>query len=405
MAVDPGGPGSGVQSMTRMFAVTQVAVGTRYDVVGIDPRGTAGSTAVDCVDDAGIDRLRSLDPTPDDAAELERIGAFYREFADGCTTRSAKLLPHLGTQDVVSDLDVLRGVLGEDKLNYFGWSYGTYIGALYLEKFPTHTGRVVLDAPMDPAMDRISGAKDQAAGFEQAYRAFVTDCLKQADCPFKGSVDDAIKRTADRLHELGTTPFEGKGGRTVGEGEVSYAISTATYNEETWRDLRVTMRIYLGKDANRAIAETDFWLGRAEDGSYPWDHTDANMTINCADGRMLTVAEADKLAKEAQSTMPVAGPGVIWSFAADCRPNGPDRARPISAPGAPPVLVVGSTGDPATPYGQAQALTSQLPGAVLLTREKTGHAAYAKGNACIDAAVEKYLFTGELPAVGARCAK
>ncbi|MFE3198407.1 alpha/beta hydrolase [Embleya sp. NPDC059237] len=402
LAVDPGGPGSGVQGMTAGFA-QRPALGERYDIVGIDPRGTGGSNPVTCVDDAGTDRYKGIDPTPDDPAELERITAYFKEFADGCTARSGRMLAHLGTEDVVRDLDVLRGVLGEDKLNYFGYSYGTFLGAVYVEKFPAHSGRVVLDAPMDPALDRVAAARSQAQGFERTFRAFLTDCLRQRDCPLDGTVDEATGKLADRLHQLGRTPLTTAQGRTIGEGEVVNAISQGIYSDRFWKDLRITLRAYLGNDAAKAAAETDLWLGRDRNGAYPRDHTAANLTINCADGRSLTIAEADRLAREVEATMPITGPGVAWSFAADCRPAGTDRVRPIQAPGAPPVLVIGSTGDPATPYEQAQALTPQLPGAVLLTREADGHGSYNKGSACIDGAVETYLVKGELPAAGTRC--
>lgn len=402
LAVDPGGPGSGVLRMVAGFG-QRPALAERYDVVGVDPRGTGDSNPVTCVDNAGIDRLRGLDPTPDDAAELASISAFHAEFADGCTARGGKLLAHLGTREVVGDLDVLRGVLGEDKLNYFGYSYGTFLGAVYLETFPGHSGRMVLDAPMDPALDRVAAARSQARGFEQTFRAFLADCLKQSDCPFDGTVDEAVRTLADRLHKLGEKPLKAAGGRTIGEGEAVNAISQAVYSEQAWKDLRATLAIYLGDDARRAASATDYWLGREEDGSYPSDHAAANVTINCADGRQLTIAEADALAKELADPLPITGPGVAWSFAAQCRPAGADRARPISAPTAPPVLIVGSTGDPATPYEQAQALTPQLPGAVLLTREANGHGSYNRGNTCVDTAVETYLLKGELPAVGTRC--
>ncbi|WP_424640103.1 alpha/beta hydrolase [Embleya sp. AB8] len=402
LAVDPGGPGSGVQGTTLGFA-KRPALAERYDIVGIDPRGTGGSGSVKCVDDAGLDRLHGLDPTPDDPAELSRITAFYQEFAEGCTAHSGKLLAHLGSEDVVRDLDVLRVALGEDKLNYFGYSYGTFLGALYLEKFPTHSGRLVLDAPMDPALDRVAGARSQAQGFERTFRAFLTDCLKQQDCPLEGTVDEATKTLADRLHKLSQAPLKTARGRTIGEGEVAYLIAQGVYVEQSWKDLRIALRTYLRDDAAQAATETDLWLGRDKNGAYPRDHTAANITINCADGRSLTVAEADKLAREVAGTMPITGPGVVWSFAADCRPNGVDRARAINAPGAPPVLVIGSTGDPATPYEQAQSLTPQLPGAVLLTRVANGHGSYNHGNACIDGAVETYLVKGELPAPGTRC--
>jgi pimeloyl-ACP methyl ester carboxylesterase len=405
IAVDPGGPGSPVRGLVLSTGATNKELTARYDIVGIDPRGTGATGGLDCVDDKELETLHEVAPSPGDAAEVGQAAGFLKKFGDGCAQRTGgELLAHLGTVDVAADLDVFRAALGQEKLNYLGYSYGTYLGAIYIEKFPDRTGRFVLDGALDPAKNRYDNAKQQAQGFDNSFRAFLKDCLAGAQCPYDGTVDEAVAAVRAKLDALDKKPLTGRDGRKVTPGVVGYTLSYSLYNSKSWPDVRGFLAAWEKGEADLMLNIYDFRTGRAKDGTFPANTDEGYTAINCADGRMVTAAEADRLTAEIDKTAPVMGSSVVWSWAADCRPPTGDLAHTLNAPTAPPVVVVGTTGDPATPYADAQALAKQLPGSALVTFEGEQHTVYnGNGNLCVKNAVNGYLLDGKLPAADTRC--
>ncbi|UGQ12601.1 alpha/beta hydrolase [Yinghuangia sp. ASG 101] len=400
LAVNPGGPGTSVRG--TVAALGQSAnLGARYDIVGFDPRGVGGSAKADCADGPLMDRVQAIDPTPDDTAALDEAAAVLAEFGRGCAERMGDLLPHVGTTTAADDMDVFRDALGADKLNYLGMSYGTYLGGIYAERHPDRVGRFVLDGLVDPALDRIANAREQALGFEQAFRAFAADCVTRGGCPFAGTPDDAVRSLRARLDAISAAPIA-LGTRTLGEAMVSTVVSMRLYNPAQWPALRQLLGSLYAGNPRPMLSAFDETADRALDGTYD-SNLPAYHEINCADGRALSAAEAAALAREVAASAPALGPSTVWSWAADCAAPGPDRARPLDGAGLPGMLLVSTTRDPATPHAAAARVRRQLPGSVVVTYNGDGHVAYSQGNGCAVRAVEAFLLTGRLPARDTTC--
>lgn len=402
LAVNPGGPGSPVRGMVAEYADTELA--TMYDIVGFDPRGVGGSRHVDC-GDGPLDRVQSIDPTPADAAAVQQAAAVLKEFGQGCATRMGDLLPTIGTDVAVRDMDVFRAALGADRLNYVGTSYGTYLGALYAERHPARTGRFVLDGLVDPAADRFAQARDQAAGFELAFRAFAEDCARSADCVLtrQGTGYDAMSRSLRaQLDRISDAPLR-VGARVVDEAMVSAVICSALYSPGSWSQLRMLLQALYAGDGRTLLRAFDAYADRRTDGTYDDPTLPPYFEVSCADGRTLTAAEADRLARDVAATMPVLAPSVVWSWAADCPAPGRDRARPLDGANLPGMLLVSTTRDPATPHSAAVGVKAQLPASKLLTYEGDGHVAIGRGAPCVDTTVRGFLTTGKLPQSDVTC--
>lgn len=395
LATNPGGPGSGVRYTVTNLAASRPGLAERYDIIGFDPRGTGNSSQVDCADGPLMDRLQSIDPTPD-AAQVESAAAVLKEFGQGCAARMGDLLPRIGTTEAVDDMDVLRGVVGDEKLNYVGTSYGTYLGARYAERHPGRVGRLVLDGLLDPASDRMTLAREQAEGFELAFRAFAKDCIGKADCPFKGSVDNASASMRAKLDKLSATPAK-VGKRAVDEGMASAVISAYLYSPKAWPSLRVILKSLYAGDAQYMLNAFDAYADRAKDGTYKESSLPGYFEINCADGRVLSAAEAAALGRDISATAPVLGPSVVWSWAADCAAPGADRPGRLDAAKLPGLLLISTTRDPATPHVAAARYKEQLPSSSLITYDGDGHVAFYRQSPCVDNAVDGYLLDGKLP--------
>lgn len=393
LATNPGGPGSGVRSTVVGLAAAKPEVAKRYDIVGFDPRGTGASRPVVCGDGPLMDRIQSLDPTTADAAQVDANAAVLKEFGQGCAARMGDLLPHLGTAEAVEDMDVLRSVLGDDKINFVGTSYGTYLGARYAAAHPDRVGRFVLDGLLDPASDRFAVAREQAVGFDTAFLAFAADCVQRRGCPFSGGADAAAASMRTMLGQLGDRPRP-VGKRALDEGMASTVVSAYLYSPASWSALRDLLGALYGGDARPMLRAFDSYAGRAEDGTYQGATLAGYYEINCADGRSLTAAEADRLAHDVAADAPVLGPSVVWSWAADCAAPGPDRVYPLDAVKLPNLLLVSTTRDPATPNVAAARLKRQLPNAALVTYNGDGHVAFYRHNPCVDRATSSYLLTG-----------
>lgn len=412
---NPGGPGgSGVETVRkasrRQFSDRLRA---RFDIVGFDPRGVGRSTAVHCLTDRQKDQQSQVDQTPDDGAEVERVISDGRDFAAACRANTpGDLLAHVSTAEAARDMDLLRAALGDARLNYLGQSYGTYLGSVYAEQFPAQTGRLVLDAAIDPRMwppqSTAASLRAKAVGFETALDAFLADCVQRADCPLGADAPTARERLTGLLRRADAEPLSGDGTRTVNDSLALTGVLTALFEEDSWPALRTGLAQALAGDGAILLALADVIPGRGRDGRYT-NLIDANRAVNCLDGPSVatTAQQVQQQIPALKEASPVFGTYVAWGAAPSCafwpvKPVG--KPHEINARSASPILVVGTTRDPATPYAWAQDLARQLESGHLLTYDADGHGAYrGTGRACVTDAVDAYLTEGRLPAEGTRC--
>ncbi|MER6302280.1 alpha/beta hydrolase [Kitasatospora sp. NPDC001539] len=414
LLLNPGGPGGSGVGMARWRWRGFAALHDRYDLVGFDPRGAGDTTPVHCLDDRTRDEWTRTD---DPAYEHGRT------LADACAARYADLLPHLGTRDSARDMDVLRGALGERKLDFLGLSYGTYLGALYAEEFPDRTGRLVLDGAVERSTDLLRLNGEQAVAMEAEFRAFATDCAAAAAdaaagagagtdadrCPFGDDPATAPNRLADFLDGLKDHPLTASDGRTL-TAALGWAgvLDVLSDGGRSWQRLRGALEPALAHGAADDLLKlADGANGRTEEGNYV-TAADAFAAIHCADAPMAPTARevAETLAElAAKAPLTTRHDPAATLFLPDCRPwpyRSPEQPHTVTAPGSAPILVIGSTGDPVTPYSWAQRLAAGLPHGVLLTRDGDGHTAYDKSG-CVRDAVTAFLVDGRMPDAGARC--
>ncbi len=407
LITNPGGPGvSGVDTVRDSLSlVADETLTSAYDVIGFDPRGVGQSTAVTCYDAAGMDAFL-YDVPPGDRGSDERNAALERrqtEFAQACEAGSDGILPYISTENSARDMDLLRAVLGDDTLSYLGFSYGSLLGATYAGLFPERVGRMVLDGGIDPSLPGSASGIAQAVGFENALRAFMADCLTRSDCPFGGSVDDAMDDLTSLLQRVDARPIAGGDGRTLGADTLVTAVLAALYSDQSWPYLRIALADTQNGDASVAFQLADFYNGR-ENGQYPSNTLEALRAYNCVDYPDEGDTDDQALEAELQQKAPVIAPYWVGPDPCAAWPAPPTGTRAeITAPGSPPILVIGTTGDPATPYSEAQALAGQLSQGVLVTYVGEGHLAYNKGNGCVNGAVDDYLVEGVVPDAGLRC--
>lgn len=410
LLVNPGGPGaSGYDFIAESI---DYAVGEplqeRYDVVGFDPRGVGRSTPVTCFDAAEMDDYLFGIPEAERGSDawIAEVGAAAQQFGAACAEGTGELLANVDTVSAARDLDLLRAVLGDDELHYLGYSYGTFLGATYAELYPERVGRLVLDGAIDPSASNDEVTQAQVVGFEQALRAYLTDCLSGSECPFSGTVDEAEDEVARLLASVERSPIRGSDGRFLGADSLVTAIIYPLYSADSWPFLNDMFETVMLGSADTALLYADLYYGREADGTYLDNQTEAFRAVNCLDYSY--DADIDSMrasAAEIAEAAPIIGPyfgyGAIgcsvWPVA-----SGSERPA-IAAEGAPPILVIGTTGDPATPYEWAVALADQLDSGVLVSYEGEGHTAYRKSNACVDTTVEAFLLDGTVPDSDPKC--
>jgi pimeloyl-ACP methyl ester carboxylesterase len=400
LLVNPGGPGvSGIDYAEQAEYFFGDELRAAYDIVGFDPRGVGESTPIDCVDDEGLDQLLAGDPDPDTAAEVEQSRELLTMLGEGCAERSGELAAHVSTEDAARDMDVLRAVLDQDRLAYFGASYGTYLGATYADLFPERVGRLVLDGAIDPSVSSVEQGLVQAEGFEVALRAYVEHCVDEGDCFLGSSVDEGVETVGTLLEQLDEEPLPADGERDLTQGLGMYGIFMPLYSEESWTALDVGLQEALGGDGTTLRELADLYVSRGDDGYYD-NSFEALYAVNCLDpGDEVSVEEAADLEDEFLEVSPTFGR--IFAFGltecTDWPVEGPEEQPVLDAPGAAPILVVGTTRDPATPLAWAESLAEQLSSGILVRRDGDGHTGYRAGNECVDSTVERYLVSGEVP--------
>ncbi len=408
LVVNPGGPGaSGVEYARLGGLIVSEAVGDAYDVVGFDPRGVASSAPITCFDDAQMDEWLGFDPTPDTPEEVTEAEALRQEFADDCEAAAPDLLGHVSTVEVARDMDVLRSALGESKLDYLGASYGTFIGTTYAQLFPERVDRMVLDGAIDPNLTGLELGLGQAEGFERATRAYVQDCVDQGGCPLGSDVDAGMKRINDFLNEVDENPIPVTGDTVteLSEGWALLGIIVAMYDETAWGILTDALERAFDGDGTQLQFLANIYADRNAEGAYSGNGNQAIYAVNCLDrpSEDNGVSDEETLA-EFEAVAPTFGRYLAGDSACESWPvQATETLDSYAAAGAPPILVVGTTGDPATPYAWAEQLADTLDSGVLLSYEGEGHTAYGRGSDCIDDAIDTYLLEGTAPEDGKQC--
>ncbi len=404
---NPGGPGvPGIPYAENASAVFDKTLLDHYDIIGFDPRGVGVSSAIDCATDSELDAFLAADPDPDTRQEINTTTALLRAYGRACQQRTGALLGHVSTEDAARDMDVLRALVGDKQISYFGFSYGTYLGATYADLFPKRVGRMVLDGAIDPTLSATQLALGQAQGFETAVEAYVGDCVTTSDCPLGTDPDQAIRRLHDFLQQVDARPLPGDGDRQLTEGLAVLGIIYPLYSKDTWPLLSAALTAAFAGDGRALLALADAYSHRGPTGYYD-NSQEASGAVNCLDHPLSpTARQVRSSIPRFQSASPVFGELSAWvQYSCSQWPyQPPDDARPLHAKGAKPIVVVGTTRDPATPYAEAVALASQLDSGVLLSRNGDGHLAYGNGSACIDTTIDSYLVNGIVPPDGKRCA-
>jgi len=404
LLLNPGGPGAGgVPLVADATAYLSEALLDRFDIVSWDPRGVGESTPIDCVDD--LDSFFAADRSPDDAEEVDENIDAARRLAAGCAERSGELLPHLSSRATVQDMDAIRAALGEEQLNYLGYSYGTYLGALYADRYPDRVRAVVLDGAVDPSLGFEDLTRDQSLGFDRALNAFLDACERDG-CGFGGS--DPHRAYGQLLTQIDAEALPADVGgevRTLGPGEADLGVATALYSGTAgWDLLGAALTDAARGDGSQLLRLSDAYTGRRPGGQYS-NENEAFYGIGCLDAPAPAVDELAAIASRVGEVAPAFGASTTW-LSAPCSvwPVPPDGApAPVRAADAPPIVVLGTTNDPATPLEWAQSLAQQMESATLVVYQGEGHTAYGRGDACIDHAVDQYLVELRVPDEGTVC--
>ncbi|MFE9041788.1 alpha/beta fold hydrolase [Streptomyces sp. NPDC007818] len=394
-----GGPGASGVDILPQLSGEYGALNERYDLVGFDPRGVGRSSGVVCRTDAEQAAAETrVDSTPDTPAEEAAFLKDAAGFGAGCARRSGAVIPYTTTSATARDLDLIRRVLGDDRLHYFGISYGTQLGGAYAHLFPRNVGRLVLDAVVDPTSDTAGHARHQTVGFQRALDNY----LKSTGQSSKAGT----ARITRLLAELDRRPLEA-GDRRLTEGLAITGIAVTLYAESTWPLLTGALEAAEAGDGGPLLRLADAYNDRDDQGRYS-TQSHSQRAISCADSsERPTAADARALLPEFRRLSPVFGAFLAWDTAGWCAdwPVAGEASTPAaSAPGAAPVLVVGTTGDPATPYEGAERMAEELGDGVgiLVTNKGEGHGAYGT-SACVTRTVDAYLLDGKVPAYGTTC--
>jgi len=403
LVLNPGGPGgSGIEYTTYAEYVVSNTLRENFDIVGFDPRGVGFSTPVECLDDEQTEEYIALDGSPDNQTEIDQAQAMSELFAQSCATNSPDTFKFLDTISATRDIDILRALLGDEKLNWLGKSYGTFLGATYADLFPDRVGRMLLDGAIDPTLTNEQLSYGQALGFELALTRFVDDCVTKSDCPLSASGAAGVSEVSDLLVDLDANPITLDDGRLFTQAMGTLGVVGSLYDKQYgWPELRTNLGLAFDDDFSGLAASVDFYTGRESDGSFKDNSNDAIAAVNCLDRPdRATTEQTVALASEWKKVAPNFGEYLAWSniSCSYWKAEATGVPKEITAPGAPTLLGVGTVNDPATPYVWSQVLAGQLSKGVLLTLDGDGHTAYYQGSKCIDEIVDNFYLTGEADA-------
>lgn len=409
LVVNPGGPGSSATGFVPYFAsLLPREVREAYDVVGFDPRGVEDSTPVTCLTGRDTTRWLRTDLSPDTPAETADLMRRAAAISPGCLRMSPAVAPHVGTATTVRDMDIVRSALRQDALNWFGFSYGTQLGARYAEEFPARVGRMVLDGAVDPALDAMELSRGQSAGFQAAIARFAQDCARRPSCPLGSSTREVLDGINDLLRRLDRSPLPTRSGPDLVQAEAITALFFAMYSTDLWpllEDALASARRGNGTKLSELAAIAN---DRTGPNSYGSNMTSAFLAIGCWDypappGRSGLSAAARRWARDA--VVPDLARAMAWGNA-PCSTwfgHAADPPAPVTSTTSAGILIIGTRYDPATPYAWARSLNGQLPTSRLLSYDGDGHTAYGEGSVCVQRIVDAYLASGVLPPEGARC--
>ncbi|MEP6481164.1 MAG: alpha/beta hydrolase [Rhodoglobus sp.] len=416
LLVNPGGPGgSGVDFVS--YGVTSAVSSTlarNYDVIGWDPRGVGQSTPVTCFTDpkqTDQELYGTFDQAYGTQGWIDELVPEQKTFAAACQKNTGELLAHVDTASTARDMDLIRALLGDEKLNYLGYSYGTFLGAMYAELFPQNVGKMVLDGALDPTVSSLDELKVQMAGFDGAFRAYMASCLKSSDCPFTGSVDTALREARSVLDTVTAKHLTNPDGRVLDSATLATGISFNLYSQQYWPDMTSMFVALRSGDPSEVFDNADSYNSRSYDGSYSTNSFEVYTAVNCLDGDFDTdptstldgVAQIDAAAPILGKYMAFDDYAMLDTACTNWPVPHADLPTVFDAKGAPPILVIGTTNDPATPLVWAQSLAKQLSSGVLITHKGEGHTAYNRGNTCVDGAVDGYFVKGTVPASDPMC--
>lgn len=401
LVINPGGPGAPGTAFTGYVArVLAPEVAAQQVIVGFDPRGTGASQPLDCLTDRQLTRWLLTDATPDTPDEQSTLMSRAGQISIGCLTRSPTMARFVGTEQTVQDMDVLRAALGQERLNYLGFSYGTYLGIRYAEEFPDLVGAMVLDGPVDPQLDAVGWSKGQADGFQLALTRFAADCAGRADCPFVGDANAVLSGLDGFLRGLDDKPLKTRSAEALVQSQALNAVFASMYTPQSWGSLRRGLSTAVRGDGTALQTIANQAADRVGPASYSTNMQEAFLGIACWDapptpGQATMARLATQWARDAQ--VPEIARAMAWGMAPCTKWYGHQPWAPAPAPTTTtaPILILGTRYDPATPYSWAVSLHGQLPTSRLITWEGDGHTAYGNGSTCVDSMVRDFLLTGQ----------
>ena len=407
--LNPGGPGaSGLEYAQFSSFVFSKAVRTAYDIVGFDPRGIGQSDAVTCLSDEDMDLLFENDPTPDDDTERAKLLGDANAITERCAKSGGERALHMSSTEVARDLDVMRALVGDERLNFFGVSYGTFLGALYADRFPERVGRFILDSAVSPNQTDQQELGYDVQGFESSMDAFIEWCVSRDDCALGTDADGARDRIAALLDDVDRRPLETSRGdiESIGEGWLGFAIFMCLYSEDYWPTLNKGLAEALDGRGDILLAHAMTIVGRSTSGEYDTgSYLQAMIPVRCADWPASSPGELAAQSRRTRTEHP------LWSRMTGLQYDNcgtwPGEVRKPSGTtlgkGAAPILVIGNLRDPATPIGGTKQLAADLASGILVTSDHDGHGTYYAGNSCVDSIVDSYLVKGSVPASDQAC--
>ena len=401
LLVNPGGPGvSGIELAAVSPLVLPTEVRRSFDVIGFDPRGVGLSTQVACISDADKDALTAAAYDPVRQGEFDQQVALARKIGAGCRQKYGDALGLFSTEQTARDMEAIRGAVGDPKLTYLGYSYGTLLGAVYAQLFPTKVRALVLDGAVDPRQDDVTASEGQGAGFEKAFDNFAAYCRRRGSvCP----IGPDARATVRQLLKLPPVPGRGREERAATSGHTMLAVIEALYVQTLWPKLATALGNLRRGDPTGVFALADQYNNRDPNGRYN-NQIDANKAVKCADeAKPPTLAKIRELQSTWRAKYPLFGVPLamsllscsVWPVKHDPYPTG-------AAVGAPPIVVVGTTGDPATPYENTAKLARMLGTGVIVTWQGEGHTAYPQ-TSCVRKAIDSYLLDLKPPTDGTTC--
>jgi len=408
LVINPGGPGaSGVDYAYNAEYIFDPELTDRFDIVGFDPRGVARSAPITCFNDAETDANYSSDSKPDNEAEFQSALAETKKFVEKCLNKNEHLTS-FSTANAARDMDILREALGEEKLHYMGKSYGTYMGALYASLFPNNIGRMILGGARVLNIYNLEQTKTQAVGFDNALQAFIAECITQSSCPLPRDQKLATEKVLSLWQSAATNPLPVKNKdekRTVSESLLVLGTASALYDSyEGWPELGQALKEAVAGYGDTYLELADMYSGRQEDGTFASNEFDSGAIIDCLDfGDDRSIRQLQRDSAAISAAAPVFGPYIALSGLTCKFLTTPPAVQVAKTKTNATIMIIGTTGDPATPYAWAKGLSRLLPNSQLLTYVGDGHTAQGRGNACIDDAVDAFYLTGKLPAKDLRC--